>query len=96
MKSAMLEQVNKHCELNDLNANYQLAYRAYHSSETALIKIINDILWIMENKQITILVAIDLSAAFHAVDHQVMIAVLENFYGIKDSALQRFWSYLEN
>ena len=44
MESAMLELVNKHCELNDLKLNYQSAYRAYHSCETALMKIVNDIL----------------------------------------------------
>ena len=49
MDSAMLDQVNKHSKLNDLNPNYQLAYRAYHSCEIALIKTINDILWNMEN-----------------------------------------------
>ena len=96
VKSAMLEQVHKYCKLNDLIPNYQLPYRAYHSCETALVKIINDILWNMENKQVTIVVSIDLSAAFDTVDHQVMIAVVETFYGTRDPALQWFWSYLKN
>ena len=53
MDSAMLEQVKMHCKSDYLNPNYQLAYRSYHSCGTALIKIINDILWNMENKQVT-------------------------------------------
>ena len=55
---------------------YQSAYRKNFSCETALIKIINDCLWNIENQQIRVIVATDLSAAFNTVDHQIFTDVL--------------------
>ena len=48
---------------------YQSAYRKYHSCETSLLKTINDALWDMEAKKVSILMSMDLSAAFDTVDH---------------------------
>ena len=59
-----------------------------------MVKIVNDILWAMENKKVTALMAIDLSAAFDTVDHSVLIAVLRERFGITDTALSWFESYL--
>jgi hypothetical protein len=42
----------------------QSAYRKHHSTETALLKITNDIYEGFDNRQSTILVALDQSAAF--------------------------------
>ena len=74
---------------------YQSAYRKNFSCETALIKIINDCLWSMDN-QITAIVAIDLSAAFDTVDHQILINVLNKRFNIKDVALEWFSNYLSS
>ena len=54
----------------------------------------DEILWNTEQKKVTILVSIDLSAAFDMVDHSVLIKVLNKYYGISGSALQWFESYL--
>ena len=78
----------------DLIPDYQSTYFATYSCETALVKIVNDILWAMENKKVTALMAIDLSAAFHTVDHNILIAVLRERFGITDTALSWFESYL--
>ena len=74
--------------------DYQSAYRPNYSCETALVKIVNDILWAMENKKVTTLMAIDLSTAFDTVDHSILIAVLRERFGITDTALSWFESYL--
>ena len=68
--------------------------RPNYSCETALVKIVSDILWAMENKKVTTLMAINLSAAFNTVDHSVLIAILRERFGITDTALSWFKSYL--
>ena len=51
-------------------------------------------LWGMENQRVTALVCIDLSAAFDTVHHDVLLEVLENKFGVADTALSWFDSYL--
>ena len=78
----------------DLISDYQNAYCANYGCETALVKIINDILWAMESQRVTALMAIDLSAAFDTIDHSILISVLRERFGITDTALSWFESYL--
>ena len=72
-----LEQMNDHCEQNNIIPDYQLAYRANYSCETALVKLVNDILWCYENQEAMQIIAIDLSAAFDMVDHDLLLSVLK-------------------
>ena len=51
-------------------------------------------LWAMERKNVTAMVVMDLSAAFDTVDHDILLSVLENKFGIKDVALRWFESCL--
>ena len=55
-----------------------------------MIKTVNDISWVMEHKNITILVIIDLSAAFDTVDHKVLLEVLHKCFGDEGRALDWF------
>ena len=48
----------------------------------------------MESQSITALVTLDLSAAFDMVDHEILLSILSNKYGIKGKALQWFDQYL--
>ena len=54
----------------------------------------NDILWRMEREETMALMVIDLSAAFNMVDHQVLIEVLRNKFGINGVALEWYKEYL--
>ena len=74
--------------------SYQSAYWQYHSCETSLVKLTNDILWSMEEQNITAVLALDLSAAFDMVDHDILLQVLKNQYGIDGKALDWYDSYL--
>ena len=69
MEKAMLHHFDKHCDDHDLLPNNQSAYRPKVSCETALLRLTNDILVGMEQKEVTPLLAIDLSAAFDTVNH---------------------------
>ena len=61
---------------------FQSAYRRFHSSETALLKIVSDLFEATESGCATILVSLDLSAAFDTIDHSVLERRLEHTFGV--------------
>ena len=65
-----------------------------YSTETSLIRMCNDILWSMEKQQITMMVTLDLSAAFDMVDNNTLINILQDHYWDTGKALQWFETYL--
>ena len=73
---------------------FQSAYRKGHSTETALLKVQNDILMNMNRQHVTLLVLLDLSAAFDTVDHKILLHLLHSSLGITGTALKWFESYL--
>ena len=83
-----------HLLANNLYEDMQSAYRKFHSTETALLKVQNDILQAIDSEGAAILVLLDLSAAFDTIDHKILLTTLENEMGITGSALSWFESYL--
>ena len=75
---------------------FQSAYRHYHSTETALLRIQNDLLLSINEQKVSALVLLDLSAAFDTIDHTILLNRLSSFYGISGSALDMLSSYLNN
>ena len=94
VEKSVLLRYNKHCNKNNLMPDYQSAYRANFSCETALLKLTNDLLWVMEHQEVTPLVAIDLSAAFNTIDHDLLLSILSKKFGVVNNALKWFDSYL--
>ena len=72
------------------------AYKKSHSTETALIKVHNDIVTAIDSGHSVILVLLDLSAAFDTVDHRILILRLSTRFGIRNRALDWFVSYLSD
>ena len=95
VEKVTLDQFTQHCNKNSLLPNYQSAYRQYHSCETSLVKLVNDILWAMEKQLVTVVVILDLSAAFDTVDHDLLLEVLESRFGIVGTARKWYTSYLK-
>ena len=87
-------RLNEHLINNSLFDPLQSAYRDKHSTETALIKVQNDILSALDAGSSAILLMLDLSAAFDTIDHDILLARLCNDYGITGNALEWFRSYL--
>ena len=83
------------CE-NNLHAKMQSAYRPFHSTETALLRVQNDILLALDNKKEAILAMLDFSAAFGTIDHNHLIHRCSSRYEITDTALNWISSYLHN
>ena len=90
----MFEKLHKHLEDHNLYPVFQSAYRREHSTETALLRVVDDILHNMNRQHVTILVLLNLSSAFDTVDHNIMIRPLDMSFGITGTALQWLRSYL--
>ena len=85
-------RIASHMETHQL---HQSAYKPGHSTETALLKVKNDILLSMESKCGALMVLLDLSAAFDTVCHDRLLQVLNERIGLQGTALLWFRSYLE-
>ena len=92
----VLEQLTEHLSVNNIYEPMQSAYRHGHSTETALLRVQNDILQHMDNQEVTILLLLDLSAAFDTVSYPVLLNRLRDRIGVKGDALKWFESYLED
>ena len=72
----------------------QSAYKEFHSTETALLKVHNDDTLNIDKGKVTALTMLDLSAAFDTIDHGILIKRLSLWYGISGTALNWLLSYL--
>ena len=79
---------------NELLPSVQSAYRQFFSTETAVLKVVSDVLTAMDRGQIALLGMFDLSAAFDTVDHAILLKRLDVSFGIRGNALNWFASYL--
>jgi len=76
------------------NELMQSAYKQFHSTETALTRVQNDILDALDTHGAAVLVLLDLSAAFDTIDHKILLKRLEEEMGVSGAALAWFASYL--
>ena len=67
VETVVAKQLQHYLNCNNLFPVFQSAYRQNHSTETALLKVMNDILLNMNNQCVTLLILQDLSAAFDTI-----------------------------
>ena len=78
----MFVQLNSYLGENDLHEPLQSAYKIFHSTETALLTVTNDIMLSLDKGENVFLVLLDLSAAFDTVNHSLLLARLQKSFGI--------------
>lgn len=81
---------------NNIYEKIQSGFRQQHSTETVLMRVTNDLLRMADTGECSILVVLDLSAAFDTVNHKILIERLQHWVGISGKALKWFCSYLTN
>ena len=74
IEKAVARQINEHIAHEGISNENQSAYRVFHSTETALLKIQNDIATSMDKGAAVRLVLLDLSAAFNTIDHSILFS----------------------
>ena len=94
LEKCVLVQLDDHCKAKTPLPDYQSAYREHYSCETALAKLVNDLLWSMEEGCVTSFLAIDLFAAFDTVSHDILLDLLEVRYHVTGKTLAWFEPYL--
>ncbi len=94
LEKVVANRLNSHICASNTSNPFQSAYKKFHSTETALLKIQNDVLMAMDKGRVTALTLLDLSAAFDTIDHAILLDRLENSFGISGSALGWLSSYL--
>ena len=95
IEKCALCQLSEYLEQNQLLCDAQSGYRPHHSCETLLIKMVDDINKYINQNQAVALILLDLSAAFDTIDHNILMEKLRIDYGITDTVLMWFKSYLQ-
>ena len=95
LESAVLIQIQDHLYSQKLLSQYQSSYQMTFSTETLLLKLVDDILNGMESQEVTALVALDLSAASDTVVHDLLLVILKSHFGIDGTPLAWIRSYLD-
>ena len=96
LEAAVLTQLQDHLYSQKLLPQYQSSCRANFSTETLLVKLLDDILNGMELQEVTALVALDLSAAFDTVNHNLLLVILKSHFGVDGTPLAWIKSYLDH
>ena len=91
-KIASIRLLN-HVETNNVLNNSQFAYRKGRSTDSAILKLVNNVVNNFEKGEYTVAVYLDLTKAFDCVDHRILLKKL-NHYGVRVNALRWFESYL--
>ena len=94
LERLVARQLLAHLNKCSLLPRLQSAYRAFHSTETAVLKVLSDMLLAIDAGDLSALVLLDLSAAFDTVDHDILIRRLQTSYGLSGSVLLWVRSYL--
>ena len=96
LETIMYLQLSEHIESHQLHGRFQSAYKRYHSCETAMVHVVDDMQQILKSGKSVCLVMLDLSSAFDTVDHELLFERLEKQFCIRGEALQLIKSYLRN
>ena len=96
LERLFLSRLQPHVLLSPNFNPLQSAYRRSHSTETALLCTLDHVFHSADCGQSTLLVSLDLSAAFDTIDHAILTSRLQNTFGLTGPALSWILSYLSN
>jgi len=77
---------------NDLFPDLQSAYRSNHSTKTAVLKVLSDILLALDSSKLALPSLLDMSAAFDSIDHDTLLQKLLTSYGLGENVIAWFAS----
>ena len=92
LERIVLKQFLQHLQSHSLLEPFQSAYQKCHSTETALLRVVD--LQVSDSGCVSILSLLDLLAAFDTTDHNILITRLRSTFGCSGTVLEWFISYL--
>ena len=92
-EKVIAQRLVSHMQDTSVVQKFQSAYKAHHSTETALLRVFNDILFSINQGGGELLVLLDLSSAFDTIDHAVLFDLWHDTFGISGTALSLLKSY---
>ena len=96
IEKVAVKQMEAHMTEHGLHETFQSAYRPHHSTETALLRVSNDVLRAVDRRECVLLTLLDLSAAFDTVDHMKFLDRLEQEFGVTGRARTWLESYFKD
>jgi len=87
-RKSLTQESQKYISKHNLLPVFQLAWRPFHSTETAVICVVNSMLSAMDQGHVGALMLLDLSVAFDTVDHGILIDVMQHHFRVCSSALE--------
>ena len=94
VEKVVAKRLNEHMTIYNLHTESQHGYKSGHSTETLLIKFLNDVLVAIDQNRGVVVLLIDLSSAFDTVQHSILLKILKNALFIRGTALEWFQSFL--
>ena len=94
LEKVVANQLTSHMTKHNICDKFQSGFRKHHSTESALLRVSNDIMMSSDSGECSVLVLLDLSAAFDTISHTILLERLREWVGISGSVLDWFASYL--
>ena len=88
------KRLNSHLITNGLQNDKQFAYKKHHNTETMMVGLIDEVLEGFDENKCTVIVFLDLSAAFDTIDQEKLLEILSEEIGISGTALKWFRSFM--
>lgn len=94
IERCVASRLKSHLKENDLESPNAYGYKENHSTELLLIKVVDGLLTAFDKKHATVLLLLDLSAAFDTVDQRKLLKILRNEIGLSGKVYQWFESFI--
>jgi len=95
LERLVLARLRPHLTSSKNFSTFQSAYSEGHSTETVLLDVLDSVYSAADDKQVTVLIGLDLSAAFDTVCHETLLQRLQVEFGVSGTALSWIQSFVE-
>ena len=96
LEKLALRRLRPHVMSTGNFSEFQSAYRSGHSTETALLKVVNDVVVSACDRQATVFLSLDILAAFDTIDHDILLDRISQDFGIRGIVLSWLQSFVTN
>ena len=94
IERVVTQRLESHMQLNCLQEKTAFGYKTFHSTETMMLGVTEEVLKGFDENKATIIIFLDLNAAFDTIDIEKLLQILHDEIGIGGTALNWFRSFL--